>query len=97
MVIERRVFRQADFIQASIAYHQGAYDDCISGYRQTIALHHEVPFSKMMIARCYSLKGDVDNGITALDDASEFEFPNAQLLANNDEFANLRITPRGRT
>jgi hypothetical protein len=65
------------FIDASLSYHQGAYDDCITGYLKTIALHHEVPFSKMMIARCLALKGDIEKAMDALDDAAEFEFVGA--------------------
>jgi hypothetical protein len=81
---------RAAFIQASIAYHQGEYEACVDGYRKTIELHHEVPFSKMMIARCFALKNDVESGIQALDEAAEFEFGNAQLLNMNEEFARLR-------
>lgn len=82
------------FITASLAYHDNRFDDCVSGYQKTIALHHEIPFSKMMISRCLGLKGDVDAAMDALDEAAEFEFANAQTLLNDPEFATHRAHPR---
>jgi hypothetical protein len=85
------------FIDASLAYHQAAYDDCITGYMKTIALHHEVPFSKMMIARCLALKGDIDKAMDALDEAAEFEFVGASFcrpIRNLQKYASIPGTPK---
>lgn len=81
---------RAAFIQASIAYHEGSFDESIAGYMRTVDLHHEVPFSKMMIARMLGLKGEIDKGIAALDEAAEFEFSGVTILTTDPEFAPLR-------
>ncbi|MFN7921786.1 MAG: hypothetical protein U0Q16_16925 [Bryobacteraceae bacterium] len=85
---------RAQFIEASIAYHEGNFSACITGYQKTIALHHEVPFSKMMIARCLGLMGKTDEALDALDEAAEFEYGNAGVVRNDPEFASLRQSPR---
>lgn len=85
---------RAAFVEASVLYHEGSYDQSIVGYQRTIALHHEVPFSKMMIARLWGLKGDVEKGIEALNEAAEYEFGGAQMLLTDPEFAPLRAHPR---
>ena len=82
------------FIAASRKYHQGDFDAAIAGYQQTIALHHEVPFSKMMISRLWNLKGDIDKSMAALDDAAEFEFPGVQTLQTDPEFDAVRQDSR---
>ena len=69
------------FIAASIHYHEGSYDQSIAGHERTIGLHHEVPFSKIMIARLWALKGDLDRAMEVLDQAAEFEF--VRFLAGN--------------
>jgi hypothetical protein len=85
---------RAEFVAASFNYHDGAYDDAIAGYQKTIALHHEVPFSKMMIARCLALRGDIEKAIEVLDEAAEFEFVGVQLLRTDPDFESLRPHPR---
>ena len=85
---------RAAFISASLAYHRGAYDDAITGYQQTIALHLEVPFSKMMISRLWNLKGEVDKAVLALDEAAEFEFPGVNIIQTDPEFGEVRLDPR---
>ncbi len=82
------------FIEASLAYHHGAFDDCVDGYRKVISLHFEVPFSKMMIGRCLALKGGVDDALDALDEAAEFEFLGVQVLRTDPDFASIRDNPR---
>ena len=82
------------FITASIAYHEGRFDDCVTGYQATISLHFEVPFSKMMIGRCYGLNGMIEQGIQALDEAAEFEFPGAAILRTDPDFDALRKDSR---
>jgi hypothetical protein len=85
---------RAQFITASIAYHNGNYDDCVTGYQLTINLHFEVPFSKMMIGRCLGLEGKIDEAIKALDEAAEFEFLGAQILLTDPDFDPVRNDPR---
>lgn len=82
------------FIDASVKYHQGAYADCVEGYRQVIALHFEVPFSKMMIGRCLALQGQTDAALDALDEAAEFEYQGVQALRTDPDFASVRDNPR---
>jgi hypothetical protein len=85
---------RAQFITASRAYHGERYADCITGYQMTIDLHFEVPFSKMMIGRCFGLQGDIDKAIQALDEAAEFEFVGAQMLRVDADFDAVRNDPR---
>jgi hypothetical protein len=85
---------RAQFIAASVSYHGGAFADSVEGYRKTVALHHEVPFSKMMIARCLGLMGNLEEAMDALDEAAEFEYGGANLLRTDPEFASLRQHPR---
>lgn len=85
---------RATFVAASSLYHRGLYDQSITGYQTTISLHHEVPFSKMMIARMWGLKGEMDKAMEALDDAAEFEFPGVAILNTDPEFAAIRQDPR---
>src|SRR5262249_28089399 len=46
------------------------------------------------IGRCWGLKGDVEKGIQALDEAAEFEYIGAQALRTDPDFNALRQDPR---
>lgn len=78
---------------ASAKFAAGAYDEAIEAFERSAALHHDLPYSKMMVARCHARKGDAAKAISALRVAAEREFLNAALLEQHADFAKVREHP----